>query len=377
MKLNLFTFIILLIIKSAYGQSLPNTFKAGNYVEILPNDSIKIWYNCVGAISNSKCASFYRIGKIDPDRIALTGKFADYDTRGRLIYKAQMINGNLEGRAYYFYPSGKVRETGVYVHDERKGTWSYYYENGQLEKTLNFNIGTPDIIEFYTKKGKALVTEGNGIYEGVFNAEAECSSDFRVSGAVKSGKMDGVWKFSSSFTGLLSTEVYENGVFIKGVDAGNYGGKEYKANKPAAIKISGFYGNERNMMDENSIGCPGDRTISFKNNGTGLVSGFYPQLIKQVKTYKNLKQQCLFICIDFNDDKIKQVNVYSSKNDEELERWIYNYISNITGWTQAHATSDSSPPLFFAINIDPSLGNENVLIPIEYKIRTMSLFGGK
>src|SRR6185503_1680699 len=128
-----------------------------------------------------------------------------------LIYKAQMHNSKLSGKAWFYYPDGGVKETGEYVSDERKGVWKYYYANGSAEKVFDFEGGSPDIIQAYDVDGRPTVSDGNGNYSGRFAAVGQCDGSWPISGAVKNGKMDGEWKFA-----VLSTELYDNGKFIKG-----------------------------------------------------------------------------------------------------------------------------------------------------------------
>ena len=61
----------------AAGQ-FTNEFTIGEYVELFVNDSIKIHFNCTGKVCRKSCAEFYRVGKIDKERINVSGPFRDY-----------------------------------------------------------------------------------------------------------------------------------------------------------------------------------------------------------------------------------------------------------------------------------------------------------
>jgi antitoxin component YwqK of YwqJK toxin-antitoxin module len=355
--------LFLLVTSVAKSQSLPNSFKVGKYCEILPGDTIKIWYHCTGGIANNTCASFYRISKIDKDRVGFTGKFTDYDVKGNILYKAEIIEGYLQGRAFYFYPDGNVREMGMYLKDTRNGVWKYFYDNGRPEKTLNFIDGKPDIIEQYDKDGKALVKDGNGVYSGRTAFYGTCGPGALITGAVKNSKLDGTWKYNGD-----PAEVYDNGQYIKTMDMVNGVARESAVKKPA-MDISGYYPNEGARIAEGPLGCPGGILSSFKYDGQSLVREFYPELIKKIKSYPNLKQQCLIISLEFSKDKIQLVNIYSSKNDQNLKRFVFDYLSVTNKWTHGFSASEKNPPLFFAVNIDPAFGDENVLIPEEIQSR--------
>ena len=347
-----------------FAQVLPNSFKVGNYVEVLPNDSIKIWYNCVGIVTNSKCANFYRVGKIDPEQIGVTGEFRDYNLNSKLIFKATMIDGKIEGKAFYYYPDGAVQATGNYVRNVKKNLWRYFYSNGDADMVLNFTDTTTEVIQKYDIKGNVTVSNGNGNYSGSFKQYAQCDDGFAISGGIKNGKMDGKWTLNGQ-----PVEVFENGKLVKEENIREYGGTPNSSTKPL-ITISSFYPNENTQLFENSMGCFGEMNTLFKFKSQRLVSTFYPQLIEKIKAYPKLNIQWIIIGIEFDNSRhIKTLNVYSSKDDQELELFIYNYIYNLKGWQAAYSDIENHASLFFTIYINPQFGNEKVLIPAEYIYR--------
>ena len=358
-------FVHLLIVSyiTVKSQALPNAFVVTGYAEVLPNDSLKIYYGSSGTIFNKKCAEFYRIGKIDPDRIGFTGGVHDYNLAGKMLFKANIVSGELSGKAYYYYPDGKVKETGEYSDNIRIGIWKYYYDNGNAEKILNFDSANPDILQEYSRSGKILVSNGNGTYTGTFDS-------FFIRGRVTDGKMDGDWEFDR-----LSTEKFDRGKFINGISTERYGSQPYNVNL-SRIHISGFYPNENAKLSENQGGCPGQSVSFTEFQSKTLGESFYPQLIDKIKKYPALKNQWLIAGIEFKkNDEIKVLNVYSSKDDTGLERYVYDFIMSRKGWRDGVVKPTyENVPLFFTINIDNKMGNEKVLIPAEYLLRTNPYF---
>jgi antitoxin component YwqK of YwqJK toxin-antitoxin module len=181
-------FTLLTFYSSAFSQTtLPDNFKIGNCVEVFNKDSIKIYFNCTGVVVDRKCASYYRIGKMDSEIINVVGDFYDYDMNDKIFLKAKMLNNNLEGVVQYYYPNGNVKEEGIYQNNVRQGKWTFYYPNGNIQKVYDYVNDEPIVLEAYSSNGKATVVNGNGSFKTEFSRYKQCNN-FETSGQLVNGK---------------------------------------------------------------------------------------------------------------------------------------------------------------------------------------------
>lgn len=314
-------------------------------------------------MDNKSCAHYYRIGKLDPDNMGIKGDFCDYSLNGKMIYKATMMDGRLNGNALFYYPDGKVMETGRYINGQRAGLWRYYFDNGSARQVLYFNKDTVLVVSQYKKNGKQVVVNGNGYYTSGIDHFGISS----VAGNVKNGKMDGKWTLFRNPANpvVVATEIFDNGKFLNGRDDA---GDSYNSSR---ILLHEEAGNEVPTVWVQAHNCLLETIHTETKNG--LISEFYPQLIQKLNGLANVKRQWLLIGVDCTDSHhIKLVNVYSSKNDTALEAYIYNYIKDENIWPtndliKYNRLSNSN---FFTIDIDDN-NKEKILIPEEYINRTV------
>ncbi len=344
---------------SVYSQSsLPDNFKIGDFVEVYSRDSLKIYFNCTGTIVDKKCASFYRIGKMDTTIVNFAGEFHDFDINGNLYFKASMTNNSIEGYAYYYFKNGKVSEEGNFKNNTRTGKWKYYYPSGETEKLYSYESDEPIVLEAYKKDGTATVINGNGEIHTEFRNYKQCSS-FETWGKLVNGKKNGKWTFSNINASLpIASETYQDGVFINGTS------NNYIYTENPKIKLSKFYPNENLNLVENSLGCPGESGIFFwEYDGNNLTSSFYPKLQKEVNRNKTkLKNQWIVVGIKIDKSNlIQEINLASSINDTDLENTIYYTIKKMKSWKAALINAkpiDSN--IYFSILVD---NNQIIIIP--------------
>lgn len=317
-KVKIFMVFLLSMSNPINSQSINNSF-VGNYVEILNNDSIKIYYNCCGGIVEKRCAEFFRIGKMDSLFCNVTRRFTDYYISGEVAFKGTMKNGKLIGIGTYFFRNGKVSEIGVYYSNIRIGEWKYFYPNGRLMKTFNFVDGDPLVINYYDKDGIERVINGNGYYVGSFCGINECFP-FLIKGKIYEGKRDSIWTFSG-----VNNEIWDKGKFVQG--------STYiqDNNKYPMMRLQGFVGTENVSIVETSIGCPGDNHLFFvQYKGESLPQIFYPNLERNIRKALNNKTPdqwiILSILID-NTDKLNRIYVHSSIHDSLVESKIFDLIN--------------------------------------------------
>jgi antitoxin component YwqK of YwqJK toxin-antitoxin module len=344
---------------SAYSQStLPDNFKIGNFFEVYSKDSLRIYFNCTGTIVDKKCASFYRIGKMDTSIINFVGEFYDFDINGNLYFKATMTNNNIEGYAYYYFKNGKISEEGNFKNNTRTGKWKYYYPSGEVEKIYSYDSDEPIVLEAYKKNGTATVINGNGIIHTEFRNYKQCSS-FETWGNLVNGKKNGKWTFSNINASMpIASETYQDGAFING-SSNNY---VYTENPK--ITLNKYYPNENLNLVENSLGCPGESGIYFwEYDGSNLTSSFYPKLQEEVSNnVTNQKNQWLVVGLKIDrSNQVQEINLASSINDTELENKIYAILKKMKKWQAALINSkpiDSN--IYFSILVD---NNQIIILP--------------
>jgi antitoxin component YwqK of YwqJK toxin-antitoxin module len=360
-KLLVISFFIAI---NAVSQTLPNNFVIGNFIELFNQDSVKIFFSCTGTVVDKNCANYYRIGKVDPEFINIKGEFQDFYVDGHLLLSALMNNNMLNGYAKYYSKSGQLKEEGNYFNDFRAGKWTYYHSNGNVEKIIDYTEEEPIILEYYSKNGKPKVINGNGQYKTEFSNYKACEH-YETWGEVLNGKRNGKWVFyNPPINQKISTEIYEEGKFIKGYSSGsNY----YEYDSPK-ISFQKFYANENLNLAENLLGCPGDYIESWLYKNESLMSIFYHELNSALNSYPNhAENQWLIVGIQINENNtISELNVASSIDDSKLEDYISSVISKMREWKSAIINSEpATSDIFFTIFVY----NDQIIIPTEYNNR--------
>ena len=196
-------------------KQLPDNFIIGDFAEIYSSDSVKFYFHCGGAISTKRCADYYRVGKIDPKYLNVTGLFHDYYLNDKLYLEATAKDGSLEGPAKYYYSNGQLKEIGQYKNGGRTGKWTFYYRNGNVQKVYSYENEHPLVLEAFSEDGKQIVKDGNGHFKTEFSKLTACTK-FETEGDLINGKRSGVWTFSNINARLpISEEIYDNGVYVK------------------------------------------------------------------------------------------------------------------------------------------------------------------
>lgn len=167
----------------------------GEYLQYHPNKMVKK-------------KSHYKDGELE-------GKFTEYNKHGALIeavtysqglyqgdyisyyalgegyihYKIPYIDGEIQGKGYEYYPSGKVKTEMNFKNNEREGATVIYYLNGKVEINKNYQEGS------LNGKFKEYHLNGNLYQEGNYLDD----------------KLNGVWKTYYDDNVLASVSEYEKG----------------------------------------------------------------------------------------------------------------------------------------------------------------------
>jgi len=73
-----------------------------------------------------------RHGRNTPEDPLRTGKWAEYDPDGNLMFEGEYENGFLHGRAVQYFTNGQVRIEATFERGQPSGMWTEYYSNGQV-----------------------------------------------------------------------------------------------------------------------------------------------------------------------------------------------------------------------------------------------------
>ncbi|MCD2422336.1 hypothetical protein LQ567_06145 [Niabella pedocola] len=352
----LFALIMLLLTTTkARGQdSLPDNFTIGDFMEIYHSDSIKISFSCFGGISTKRCADYYRVGKLDPLYLNVTGRFHDYFMNGKVYLDATAKDGSLTGPAKYYYSNGQLKEEGQYKDGIRIGTWRFYYPTGIPQKVYFYEDGVPLVMEAFTEDNKQVVKNGNGHFKTEFSNRSACIK-FKTEGDLINGKRSGLWSFSNiNAMKPISEELYNDGIYIQSradntdyIEAPNTG-------------LSVYYGNEILQLIASSISCPGDYSSSVRDAFS--LSAFTTSLQATFDTCSLIsKNQWLLVGLKIGTRRdLLSLNVASSINDKILEKYIYTAIMNIRKWKPSFIKDKKiEADFFFSVLVD----NNKILIP--------------
>jgi hypothetical protein len=175
-----------------------------------------MYLNCDGKLTTKDNACFNRFVLFEKKRLAFQGNVVDYySSNGGTALKAHYENGQYNGLAKTYFADGRIKESGKYKNDDRDSIWTFYYNNGQIEKKINYSDKQPRILEYYTKNGKPVFLDGNGFYKGQTNIN-NSSIQYAIKGELKDGLMTGRWTIKLRFS--VCTEVFEDGKFISGYE---------------------------------------------------------------------------------------------------------------------------------------------------------------
>jgi antitoxin component YwqK of YwqJK toxin-antitoxin module len=147
----------------------PNGLKMaqGNYRGNL-KDSIWLYYNETGTLVSEE---FYRNGmrsgvwktfypngtvseEISYDNDLRQGSWQQFYSEGEKKLEGNYSADKKDGPIIMFYPNKQLLLSGQYLNDDREGEWSYYIENGSLQKKRIYKGGflTSEVIYIETEE---------------------------------------------------------------------------------------------------------------------------------------------------------------------------------------------------------------------------------
>ena len=146
------------------------------------------------------------------DTLKETGTFLDAD----LFLRNGLVRS--------YHPNGKIRFEENFEINNRIGTAKAWYPNGQLKEVRVYHKDGYSVQSYYDSLGKALVTDGNGLYT-LEEVDEIARRPVVIVGPVKDGLKHGTFKGYLSDGTLYCEEEYVDDKLVKGVSYNN--GKEF------------------------------------------------------------------------------------------------------------------------------------------------------
>lgn len=341
--------------RSSHGK-----FEIGEFIKTDDHDNLVIFFNCQGRIVERSCAEFYRTGKMDCTDLSLAGPVKDYYTNDTLAFEAFLENSLLNGPALFYHRNGKVMAKGRYSENNRAGVWTYFYDNGNPEKIINFVRGYPLIVAYHQRNGKQSVVQGNGRYKNKFLLGSNCSP-YEISGRVVEGMLHGKWKIYSDFNHQkVATEFYDHGKFIKRKSKG-----EVYTGQPM-IRIHGFSPNESLLWTENIAGCISGNFQALKYRGEDIHARFYTEALDSLHSIVSdtIRNQWLIAGIQLGRNNIVHtVKIKSSIGDKDTEDKIRQILKSMVHFSVdgQYGNAEEAKFMFTILFRD-----NNAIIPADY-----------
>jgi TonB family protein len=210
-----------------------------------------------------------------------------YHTKTKKLRSKEVRNRKGDRVDYYYeyYESGRLKTKSFYKDGVIQDNTIHFHENGKTEAMLLNQswdkklemIPDPKIIHYWDSTGAQIVKNGEGNC-GCYYTWGD--TRFREQGIVKDGKRDGEWKGFRNDT-LQYTEVYNNGILVKGMRIA--GGKqiEYTKSHEAVAYTGGlqalgkFIGkNLRYPADARRLGMEGQVRVGFVVRKSGTLDSF-------------------------------------------------------------------------------------------------------
>lgn len=169
------------------------------------------------------------------------GLFTYYHNNGSIERKAVFSQGGKRTETESYYPSGKIMAKGNYWNRKKDSTWVYYRENGRISFKENYKDGL--------KNGKWELYDQNGVLNESF--------------VYKNDKKNG-----EAFKNLYFVQIYYH--LVNDVREGNY--EEYYSNKQPRVKGQYTQGKEDGTW------------ISYTTNGVAIKKDVWSKGVLQSET---------------------------------------------------------------------------------------------
>jgi antitoxin component YwqK of YwqJK toxin-antitoxin module len=291
-------------------------------------DTIIFYLSCDGSLTEKDKATYKRIGFFDKEKLAFYGNIIDYYyPKGPIALKARYQNGLYDGNIINYYKTGTIKETGIYKSNNRDSIWTFYFKNESVEKKIDYGHAQQRLIEYYNKNGKPVFLDGNGMYKGYSNKDYSSCEEYQIKGELKDGVMNGRWTINLGYS--VSTEVFENGKFIRGHETPH----NLIYEDASLINLSGFPYYEKITLLDYSIACNKSGFYWPTYNKEIIEKSFLVELEQKI-TEKINTNDFFYALLEFQlDNGIINSNSFKSiTNDKKKVDELKNFILSLDKW---------------------------------------------
>lgn len=324
MKKNIIGLFLLFIASSLFSQN-PVFFEQNE-------DTITFYLGCNGSITEKDKATYKRISFFDKERLAFYGNVIDYYyPKGTIAFKARYQNGLYDGQITNYYQTGTIKETGNYKSNNRDSIWTFYYKNESVEKKINYGLAQQKLIEYYNKNGNPVFLDGNGMYKGYSNKDYFSCEQYQIKGELKDGVMNGRWTINLGYS--VSTEVFENGKFIRGHETPH--NRTYE--DASLINPSGFPYYEKIALLDYSIACNKSGFYWPSYNKEIIEKSFLVELEQKIIEKINTTEFfCALLEFQLDNGIINSNSFKSVTNDKNKADELKNLILSLDKWDSSN-----------------------------------------
>jgi periplasmic protein TonB len=184
-------------------------------------EKVILYYNSKWEITNKSNSTYYREAEYDLSTFKLEGKTIDHTLKGIVIMEGIYSNDKKNGSFTFFYENGNLKSRGKYENNKRIGYWLYYYPNNKMKQKIYFpQIGENrdiSVIQYFDMDGKQLLKDGNGIWvnDSIEGGPFDTYSLKKLTGQFKDSLKVGKWNLVRiSDNKLMLSDIFRKGKYI-------------------------------------------------------------------------------------------------------------------------------------------------------------------
>ncbi|MDD2799058.1 MAG: hypothetical protein PHV20_10730 [Bacteroidales bacterium] len=201
-----------------------------------------VFYNSKWEVTSFKYGKYFRISRFDSQKMTFDSLVTDHFYDGSIEMTGKYLNGLKEGEFIYYYPNRSIRLRSEYSKNNRVGTWTEFFENGQIFKEVCYDDNKEKLTKYFDKRGKSILKKETGKYSFIYYLNPQFSSysteiyddnsiKYILKGKLENGLKNGKWTvmeyrkfFYEKSNKSITKEIpeifcelnYRNGLFIKG-----------------------------------------------------------------------------------------------------------------------------------------------------------------
>lgn len=308
---------------------------------------------------NCEFKAIERVGPYDFQQQVFIGEFADFDNDGRLILEGNYIDGKKHGDFKAYHPNGQLKWQASYVQDVPEGFLNFYYPDGKPLLEISFTDEGARILNFWDRRGRQRVTNGDGSYE--FSIVADGYNEFGYTrytrkGKVVDGRPHGNWTvkylFGDGKEKSAGYEYYNKGRFVQGYEV--YTDEEFFDAPRYGLVPVDFSIRADAMV---SKGCTIDDYTGF----TGFLAAYLSDWFEGAFNEPIDPVKIEFTVAVKATGEPKGIKMKSSLDDKQYAGLLRDALNSITYWLPSYAAGEYiEDTLTVTMEAFPEIGNQNL-----------------